>query len=65
MSPDKLREIDILRSLESICDAWENDNELSVEDMTTHVEEVIKVADGKNDFNQFLKNTRLKNIQHS
>ena len=54
-----------LRCLMSICDSWKSDDEISIEDMTNHLEMVNKLIDGEINYAQFLKSTGLKENKRS
>ena len=62
---DEIRSEEILRALMSMVESWECDEELSVSEMTVHLEKVIEVFDGNSDYRDFLKKTGLKSIKYN
>jgi len=65
MTKKQIIEADVFRSLQSVVDAWESDKTLDEEEMAKHLDGIIDVIDGKNDFHMFLKNSGLNNIQYN
>jgi len=58
---DKIKDAEVLRSLDSVIDSWEKDD-LDVEDMSDHLEAVNEVANGDMNFSEFIRKTKLRKI---
>lgn len=65
MYDEEIYSADILRSLTSIGDAWESDEDLDIETMTLHLEEMIEVVKGVSDYREFIKKAGLKDIKYN
>jgi len=61
---DEIRDEETLRALMSMVESWENDENLSISDMTAQLEEAIEVVDGNSDYSDFLKKTGLNSIKY-
>ena len=59
-----LYEADVLRSLTAVANSWEND-ELSIAEMTEHLDGIIEIVLGRTDYRQFIKKVALKDITYS
>jgi len=64
MSDDKeqlteVQQAHFMRALDLIADSWENDDDLSIEEMTTQLEQTIEVVNERIDFQEFLETTDL------
>ena len=49
------------RSLIVICEAWEDNETLSIDDMCTHLDALVEVLQQKLNFSEFLKKTGITN----
>ena len=55
----EVEEAHLIRALDLIADSWENDDELTIEDMTVQLEQTIEVVNNRIDFKKFLEITHL------
>ena len=60
----EIQEAHLLRAFELIADSWENDDALTIEEMTIQLEQTIEVINDRIDFDEFLNITKLKNVTH-
>ncbi len=48
------QQIDVIRAVTAVANAWESNVLITEGEMCNHLEEILKVMEGKNDFYDFL-----------
>lgn len=55
---------DVIKAMSAVANAWESNTPYTEDEMCTHLEEITKVIDGKNDFYDFLIATAFNIKEH-